>query len=60
MSMDEGVYYILSAYKLTELCTLVDVWLQYGWTLVGGPFVFNGEVCQAVVKKEVASDDSLL
>lgn len=41
-------YIIIKAEGILTLAFDVDTYLGNGWKLVGGPFVLNGEVCQAM------------
>ena len=44
--------YIISSTATAALLTqMVRPWLANGWEPVGGPFVFNGEICQAMIKR---------
>lgn len=44
-----GRYRLISAYVLTGLARHVDLHLDYGWTLVGGPSFGEGMWVQAVL-----------
>jgi hypothetical protein len=50
-------FHIVAQYQLQEFSQTVERFIDGGWELHGQPFVFEGTVCQALIRKTIKKEN---